>query len=182
MSINGFFSQTKIVRCGVPQGSTLGPLLFIIYISDLNNVQDKCIVQYFADDTSLLFGNKCLSEISRVMNNELQLLTDWLRTNKISLSESKTKLLMFRPRRKLNITVPNIKLNNFVLTPEKTVTYLGIEIGENLSWNKKIETLAKKLSKANGSLSKLRYYVSKKTLISIYYGLFHSNIVYGSPV
>ena len=106
----------------------MGPLLFLIYINDLNNVLDKCIVQDFADDTSLLFGNKCPSEISCVMNNELQLLTDWLRANKISLNESKKKLLIFRPRRKLNITVPNIKLNNFILTLEKTITYLGIEI------------------------------------------------------
>ena len=56
------------------------------------------------------------------MNNELKLLTDWLRAKKLSLNESKTKLLIFRPRGKLNITVPNIKLNNFILTPEKTVT------------------------------------------------------------
>ena len=72
VSINGFFSQTKIVQSGVPQGSTLGPLLFLIYINDLNSALDKCIVQHFADDTSLLFGNKCPSEISCVMNNELQ--------------------------------------------------------------------------------------------------------------
>ena len=121
-------------------------------INNLNNALVKCIVQHFADDTSLLFGNKCPSEISCVMNNELQLLTDWLRANKISLNESKTKLLIFRPCRKLNITVPNIKLNSFILTPGKTVTYLGIEIDENLSWNKQIETLAKKLSRTNGIL------------------------------
>ena len=76
VSINGFFSQTKFVRCGVPQGSTLGPLLFLIYINDLNNALDKCIVQHFADDTSLLSGNKCHSEISCVLSNELQILTD----------------------------------------------------------------------------------------------------------
>ena len=80
------------------------------------------------------------------------------------MNESKTKLLIFRPRRKLNITVPNIKLNNFILTPEKTVTYLGVEIDENLSWNKQTEIPAKKLSRANGILLKLRYYLSKKTL------------------
>ena len=110
VSINGFFSQTKITQRGVPQGSTLGRLLFLIYINDLNNALAKCIVQHFADGTSLLFGNKCPFEISCVMNNELQLLTDWLRANKISLNESKTKRLIFRPRRKLNITVHNIKL------------------------------------------------------------------------
>ena len=87
------------------------------------------------------------------MNDELKLLTDWLRANKLSLNESiKKKLLIFKPRRRLNITVPNIKRNNVILTPEKTATYLGIEIDENLSWNKQIETLAKKLSRTNGIL------------------------------
>ena len=182
MSISGFFSQTKIVRCGVPQGSTLGPLLFLIYINDLNNALDKCRVHHFADDTNLLFGNKCPSEISCVMNNELKLLTDWLRANKLSLNESKTKLLIFRPHRKLNITIPNIKLNSFILTPEKSITYLSIEIDENLSWNKQIEILAKKLSRTNSILLNLRYYVSKKTLTSVYYSLFQLYIVNGSTV
>ena len=108
MSIHGFFSQEKIGRCGVPQGFTLGPLLSLIHINDLNNALDKCIVQNFADDTNLLFGNKCPSEISCIMNNELQLLTDWLRANKISLKESKSKLLIFRPRRKYKYIYINI--------------------------------------------------------------------------
>ena len=155
VSINGFFSQTKIVRCGVPRGSTLGPLLFLIYINDLNNALDKCRVHHFADDTNLLFGNKCPSEISCVMNNELKLLTDWLRANKLSLNESKTKLLIFKPRRKLNIRVPNIQLNNSILLPEKNNSYLGIDIDENLSWKKRMKIFPKKLSTANSILSKL---------------------------
>ena len=116
------------------------------------------------------------------MNNELKLLTDWLRANKLSLNESKAKLLIFRPRRKLNITVPNIKLNNFLLTPEKTVAYLGIEIDGDLSWKKQREILAKRLIRTNGILSKLRYHVSKKTLTLIYYSLSQSYIEYGSTV
>ena len=114
--ITGFFSQTYIVSCGVPQASSLGPLLFLIYINDLKNLLDKCIVYHFTGDTNLLFGNKCPSEMSCVMNDELKLLTDWLSANKLSLNETKTNLLIFRPHRKLNITVPNIKLNNFILT------------------------------------------------------------------
>ena len=81
MSIN-FFCQTKILKCGIPQGSTLGPLLFLIFINDLKNDLDKCIVHHFVDDTNLLLGNKCSSEISCIMNNELKLLTDWLGANK----------------------------------------------------------------------------------------------------
>ena len=77
---------------------------------------------------------------------KLQLKKLWLKSFSWcrATSESKTKLLIFRPHRKLNITVPNITLNNFILTPEKFVTYLGIEIKENLSWNKQIEILVKK--------------------------------------
>ena len=117
---------------------------------NLNNTLDKYRLHHFADDINLLFGNKCPSRISCVMNNEIKLRTDWLRANKLSLNESKTKFLIFRPCRKLNMTVPNIKLNNFILTPWKTVTFLGIEIDENLSWNNQIEILAKKLSRTNG--------------------------------
>ena len=127
VSMEGFFSQTKIVKCGVPQGSTLGPLLFLIYINDLANALEKSIVHHFADDTNLLYGNKNPSVISDVINSELKLVTDWLRANKLSLNESKTKLLLFRPINKLNLT-SNIKLNGHLLTLAKSVMYLGIEI------------------------------------------------------
>ena len=180
VSMEGFFSQTKIVKCGVPQGSTLGPLLFLIYINDLANALEKSIVHHFADDTNLLYGNKNPSVISDVINSELKLVTDWLRANKLSLNESKTKLLLFRPINKLNLTLSNIKLNGHLLTLAKSVTYLGIEIDETLSWNNQIEVLAKKLSRTNGIFSKLRYYISTETLTSIYYSLFQSYILYGS--
>ena len=128
VSINGFFSQTKVARCGVPQGSTLGPLLFLIYINYRNNAPDKCRVHHFADDTSLLFGHKCPPKISWILNNKLKLLTDSIRINKLSLNDSKTKLLIFRPHRKLNITVPNIKLDNFILNPKKPPLILVLRL------------------------------------------------------
>ena len=90
--MNSFFSQTKNVLCCVPQGSTLVPALrFLIFINDLKNAQNKCIIHHFANDTNLLFGNKCLSEISCVMNNELKLLIGLELTfsHSFSLNESK---------------------------------------------------------------------------------------------
>ena len=126
VSMKGFFSQTKIVKCGVPEGSSLGPLVFLIYTNDLASALEKSIAHHFADDTNLLYGNKNPSVISDVINSELKLVTDWLRANKLSLNESKTKLLLFRPINKLNLTLSNIKLNGHLLTPAKSVTYLDI--------------------------------------------------------
>ena len=160
----------------------MGPLLFLIYINDLVNALEKPIVHHFADDTNLLYGNKNPSVISDVINSELKLVTDWLRANKLSLNESKTKLLLFRPINKLNLTLSNIKLNGHLLTLTKSVTYLGIEIDKTLSWSNQTEVLAKKLSRTNGILFKLRYYIPTETLISIYYSLFQSYVLYGSTI
>ena len=128
--MEGFFSQTKTVKCGVPQDSTLMHLLFLIYINDLANALEKSIVHHFTDDTNLLYGNENPSVISDVINSKLKVVTDWLRANKLPLNESKTKLLLFRPINKLNLTLPNIKLNGHLLTLPKFVTYLGTEIEE----------------------------------------------------
>ena len=102
-------------------------MLFLIYINDLTNALKKSIVHNFADDTDLLYDNKNISVISDVINSELKLVTDWLRASKLSLNESKTKLLL------LNLTLSNIKLNGHLLTLEKSVTYLGIKMDETLS-------------------------------------------------
>ena len=86
VSMEGFFSQTKIVKCGVPQASTLGPLLFLIYINNLANALEKSIVHHFADDTNLLYGNKNPSVISDVISSELKLVTNLLIANNLSLN------------------------------------------------------------------------------------------------
>ena len=95
----------------------------------------------FADDTNLSYGNKNPSD---VINSELTLVIAWLRANKLSLNKSKTKLLLFRATKKNNLILSNIKLNEHLLALSKSVTYLGVEIEETLSWNNQIEVLAKK--------------------------------------
>ena len=161
VSIEGFFSRTKIFECGVSQGSTLGPLLFLFYIYDLTNALQKSVFYHFADDTNLSYGNKNPSD---VITSELTLVIAWLRANKLSLNESKTKLLLFRAIKKNNLILSNIKLNEYLLTLSKSVMYLGVEIEETLSWNSQIEVLAKNPNRTNGILSKLRYYIPTETL------------------
>ena len=78
----GHSSSVRAVTCGVPQGSTLGPLLFLLYINDLQSVFSKSIAHHFADDTNLLFPAKKLGTIESVINHELKLLVQWLQSNK----------------------------------------------------------------------------------------------------
>ena len=119
--MSSFFSQTKIVKSGVFEGFTFGHLLFLIFINNLTNAVEKSIVHHFAEDTNLLYGNKNPSVISDVINSELKFVTDWLRANKLSLNESKTKLLLFRPINKLTLILSNIKLSEYLLTLSHTL-------------------------------------------------------------
>ena len=126
--INGFASSTSSIASGVPQGSVLGPLLFLLYINDLHVVIKHCKVQHFADDTNLLIINKSLKRLNKLLNSDLKNLTNWLNANKISLNVSKTELIIFKPKRKpLNFNM-KIKLNGKILYPTDSGKYLGVKI------------------------------------------------------
>ena len=183
VSLSNYQSELDIIKCGVPQGSTLGPLLFLIYLNDLNEIFTQVTANHFADDTYLTFANENTLVLERVMNEELKILVEWLKSNKLSLNENKTELIIFKPpTENLTSDEVSIKLNNHTLTPCKVVKYLGIVIDENLNWNAQIETLTTKLSQANGILSKLRHYIPLSLRISVYYSIFYPHILYGSLV
>ena len=105
----------------MPQGSYLGPLLFLIYINDFRFCLDKTETGHFADDTYILYGNSRINSIETVINTELKLVSNWLRLNKLSLNATKTELVIFRSKwRKLDRDMI-IKLNGKRLTPTDNV-------------------------------------------------------------
>ena len=182
VSINGVNSEEKNIDYGVPQGSVLGPLLFLLYINDLNNAIKHCSTIYFADDTSLILKNKSLKRMKKYLNYDLHNLSKWLNANMISLNSSKTELLLFRhPNKSVNYNL-KVKINGKLIRPSKVVKYLGLYIDSNLNWNFNTKILAAKLSRSIGMLAKVRHYVDSDTLKSIYYAIFHSHLSYGSII
>ena len=181
VSINNINSDLKPMKFGVPQGSVLGPLLFLIYINDLHSIIKYSRTRHFADDTNLLIKNKSLKQLKKHLNFDLRLLTSWLKANKISLNASKTEILIFRnPRKQINYDL-KIKLDGKRLYPSKSVKYLGILIDPHLNWSYHVKTLAPKLSRVIGMLAKIRHF-TMDNIKNIYFGIFSSLLNYGAQV
>ena len=164
---------------GVPQGSVLGPLLFLIYINDLPNAISNSKTFIFADDTGLLFSSSNLKTIEEKVNLDLTFLSSWLQANKIALNTTKTEVVLFRdPRKPINEEI-KLVLDNFELSFSSHVKYLGVILDQHLNFKEHTNSLSRKLSKSNGIISKLRHFLPKDTLLTLYYSLFQSHLTYG---
>ena len=100
VSINGYKSGLAAINCGVPQGPVLVPLLFLLYINDLNQAITFCKVHHFADDTDLLCLNNSIKKLSKLVSADLKHLVNWLNANKISLNVKKTETVIFKSKQK----------------------------------------------------------------------------------
>ena len=175
--MSGQKSDNALIEFGVQQGSVLGPLLFLIYINDLNQGIEFSRVHHFVDDTNLLLVVNSLKKINKHINRNSKILTTWLRANRISLSTSKTKILLFRAKSKRNITKHlNFRISGQCIPQKIQVKYLGLTINEHLDWNLYFSQLKKKLNHRIGLLAKMRHFTPKHLLKTIYFLLFNSNL------
>ena len=137
------------------------------------------IVHHFAADTNLLFSSKYPKEITKILNNELKLLFQWLCANRLSLNVAKTEFIVFRPpKRPINQRIV-LNLNGIKIFESPKIKYLGVILDSRLCWNHHINELAKKLNRAIGMIYKIRYDCTQKVLLSLYFSLFHSHLSYG---
>ena len=190
VEMNGIVSETLPITTSVPQGSILGPTLFLIYINDINKATDFFKLICYADDTTLISsisaaekqsGSKDIEVVSNFINKELEKITDWLDANKLSLNAGKTKFMMFKKKRGIiqQNSIPDIKLKGTKIKMVPEFDFLGFVISDDLTWNNHQAKVQKKISKVNGVLTKLRYSLPRHTLQTIYNSLIIPHLQYG---
>ena len=168
--------------CGVPQGSVLGPLLFLIYINDIAESSQLLVFHLFADDTSIFFKHKDVSQMEEILNTELEKVSNWLIANKLSLNVSKSNVLVFRSKSANSDKILNLKINGQSLEENTYAKYLGVYIDHKLTWHHQTVHVNSKLIKGNAILAKLRHYVPGKVMKNLYNALIQPHLDYGALI
>jgi hypothetical protein len=169
-------SDVGYIKHGVPQGSVLGPLLFLVYINDITESSKILQFYLFADDTTIFYSDKTNPETEALLNTELSKVSDWLAANKLSLNVGKSNFLHFHHGNTKHLI--NIKIDNTPVEEKESTKYLGVILDNKLSWKAHIQITKTKLSKVIGMIAKTRYFVTNTVLLNLYYSFFQSHINY----
>ena len=175
---NNSCSSYKVIQCGVPQGSILGPLLFLLYISDIGNVSNILELILFADDTNLFFSHNDLYSLTNIVNCEIERLSEWFKANKLSINIKKCNYMIFKPRQKRIHTDFSVLLNDCAIVRVKEIVFLGVILNEHISWKPHISHVARKILKSIGIIYKTSFLFSKSSLRKLYYSLVYPYLQY----
>jgi len=173
------------VLCGVPQGSILGPLLFLIYINDI--VKSSTLLTYvlFADDTNIFYSHKCLNTLINTLNHELVKVSIWFKCNKLSLNLEKTCFINVCASQTNFDPVIDIVIDDIFIVERKSTKFLGVTLDSKLTWNDHVNNITTLISRAVGVIGKMRDLVPEKTLYTLYNALVlpyltYCNVVWGN--
>ena len=162
-------SNYRNVTMGVPQGSILGPILFIVYINDLPNLSSDMTCLSYADDTAIIFKNKSSTQLQLTVNEHLSCISDWFRANFLSLNVMKTCTQHYTTRSsefKLDVVIDNMPVREI-----ETVKYLGVFIDKSLKFSHHVHYLSSIISRNVGIIARMRYCLDKRTTHLLYNGL-----------
>ena len=175
-------SREQEVPYGVPQGSVLGPLLFLIFVNDIDAAVDNNKLRLFADDSNVFVVSKDPAILKERMINVIQKLCKWFNANKLTINMSKTAYTIFTPDGRIPGSLNSITINNIVLTRVGSVKYLGIHLDDNLNWDVHINEITKKLTKTIQALKIVSNFISTEHKRILYYAYIYSTIQYGIEV
>lgn len=182
--VNGQMSSPKQIICGVPQGSIMGPLLFLLYINDMPDCLKSTIPCLYADDTQIFSSSHDSVELIANLNSDLTNVHNWLAKNKLQIHPAKSKLMFIGSSYSLNNKLCDhpVLVNNVPIPRIKTQKCLGVDIDENLSWEKHVETICKKAGAGIGVIRRIKPFVPHDILQSIYKALVQPYFDYCSPL
>ena len=173
------------IECGVPQGSVLGPLLFIIYSNDLPKSVKSSKTILFADDTTIYVTGPNKNRLFSDIRKDLELLIDWFRANKLSLNISKTNYILFKPKHMKNDdTLVNdsdniLKFGSELIDQKDHVKFLGLLIDQYLDWSYQSRSVTSKLSSSLYMMNSVKNFLPMASKINLYYSFFYSYMSYG---
>ena len=179
VSFNNASSSLMDITCGVPPGSILGPLLFILYMNDIVNCSGILYFLLFADDTNIFYSSKNHIDLMKTVNDELHKLSEWFRANKLSLNVNKTNYILFGNRSKACFDSNFcILFDNKLLERVANTKFLGVFIDEDLNWKHHTSQIALKVSRNIGVLNRVKYILSSEILLTLYYSMIHPYFLY----
>ena len=178
-------SQTEQMTYGVPQGSILGPLLFIILINDVHLVLDKCKILMYADDTMIFFSERSVAAVEEVLNQEANLVGKWFSNNNLilNLKKGKTELVIYGTSQKLAKQPScNVSLNGTPINQATSYEYLGITLDNHLTMSMQIDKIYKRASNRVKLLQRIRPNISPLVAEKVYSVMIRPVLLYCYPV
>ena len=153
----------------MPQGSILGPVLFLLFINDMPDCFEKCSVHLYADDTVIYYSDKDPKVIENVLNSELQKLDNWMCRNKLKINCTKTVSMLLGTKQMLRKhNTLNLRINNDNVSQVECFKYLGVYIDSELKWNSHIDELCKTVSRMISFLGRVSSYVNESIVKLLY--------------
>lgn len=166
------------ITAGVPEGSTLGPLLFNLYINDLVNIAANVTFIIYADDTSIFVESKDPNELCQMANATLDKIKLWSTANSLKINSTKTHAVVFTPfQKRLNYQFC-VRIGSNPVEVVSEVKTLGVIFGQHLSWNSHVNRMLRTLAKISGALCRVRHLIPEKLKLLIFKALFSAHINY----
>lgn len=176
VKVNDCVGQSFNLKIGVPQGSILGPILYLIYVNDLAKLRIQGNIRLFADDTSIFYTQNTVQQNMNALESDIKLIDEYYRINKLTVNLTKTEFIHFHSSKRTPPTTHTITSINNVAS----VKHLGLIFDSQLQWKPHIEKLAAKLASIVGIFTKISSFLPTNVMKLLYFALFHSRIEYAS--